>query len=266
MVRLASILVSLTSFACIAAAQGTALVDAPPVPSSSEQAQIIQQTRSIAREYSENLPNFICTQTVQRSARAKSGQSWKLDDTLILDVAYSDKGESYRLLSINGKPTKKSYAQIRGAKSDFDFGSILEWIFREKSEALFQWERWTNLRGRPAYVFSYHVDQSHSQFHMRASKFHMIAAFGGLVYVDRETNRVMRITYAPSAIPSDWPITGLSSELDYGLASIGEQQVFLPLHAQLIVTGRIGYQSRNVMDFGNYRKFSAEATLKFEKE
>ena len=102
MVRLASILALIASVACLAAAQETALVDAPPTPSASEQAQIIQEVRKIALEYTANLPNFICTQTVQRSSKAKNGKPWKLVDTLILDVAFSDKGESYKLLSISG--------------------------------------------------------------------------------------------------------------------------------------------------------------------
>jgi hypothetical protein len=196
----------------------------------------------------------------------KNGKPWKLTDTLILDMAFSDKGESYKLLSINGKPTKKTWDKVGGIISDGDFGSVLSWIFRPKSETRFQWERWTNLRGRPTYVFSYHVEQSHSDFRMAANKLERKAAFGGLVYIDRENRRVMRITYAPTDIPSYWPITEVRSELDYGLASIGEEKFFLPLHAELILVERNGRQDRNVMDFGNYRKFSAEATFSFGKQ
>src|SRR5262249_9337538 len=109
-------------------------------------------------------------------------------------------------------------------------------------------------------------DQSHSEFQMISDKLHRVAAFGGLVYVDRETNRVMRITYAPSDIPSYWPIVQAESALDYDLATIGEQQFFLPRHAELILTARNGRQARNVMEFSNYRKFSAEAIFSFEKD
>jgi hypothetical protein len=34
----------------------------------------------------------------------------------------------------------------------------------------------------------------------------------------------------------------------------------------MVLTERDGRHYRNVMDFGNYRKFSAEATLSFEKD
>jgi hypothetical protein len=82
--------------------------------------------------------------------------------------------------------------------------------------------------------------------------------------VDRETNRVLKITAVPSGIPANWQITAASEKLDYGFAETSGQKFFLPLHAQLNVTAQDGNQTRNEMEFGNYRKFTSEATLKFE--
>jgi hypothetical protein len=42
------------------------------------------------------------------------------------------------------------------------------------------------------------------------------------------------------------------------------QRFLRPLCAQLNLTMRDGSRARNIMDFGNYRKFTSEATLKFE--
>ena len=189
-----------------------------------------------------------------------------------MDVAFSDQGERYKLLTINGKPTRKNFKEIGGIKSDSEFGTLLQWIFQPESQAKFHWERSEELRGRPTLVFSYRVEQDHSKFEVNSAKryfvvikpVHMIAAFGGLVYVDRETNRVLKITAAPSGIPADWQITGASEELDYGFAEISGQKFFLPLHALLNVTILDGSETRNEMEFGNYRKFSSEAILKFE--
>jgi hypothetical protein len=52
----------------------------------------------------------------------------------------------------------------------------------------------------------------------------------------------------------------------HGFAEISGQKFFLPLHAQLNVTMQDGSQTRNEMEFGNYRKFSSEATLQFEPQ
>jgi hypothetical protein len=231
-----------------------------------EQKQVIDSARSLALQYTANLPNFICTETFRRSRQAKPSQAWKLVDTIAVDVAFSEKGERYNVLTINGKSSRKRFSDLGGAMSDGDFGTVLRWIFQPESQTAFHFEQTEELRGRPMHVFSYRVEQNHSQFQVHANNLHMVAAFSGLVYVDRENNRVMRITYAPSGIPADWPITRALSELDYGFAEIGGQEFLLPLHAELSVTMKDGGQDRNEMQFGNYRKFSSEATLKFESQ
>ena len=152
-------------------------------------------------------------------------------------------------------------------RSDAEFGSMLQWIFQPESQTKFQSERPTDLRGRPTLVFSYRIEQDHSRFEVNLGKgCHMFAAFGGLVYVDRETNRVLKITAVASGIPASCPPNVFSQELDYGFAEISGQNFFLPLHAQASVTTLDGSKARNEIEFGNYRKFSSEATLQFEPQ
>src|SRR5262245_40595329 len=236
-------------------------------PLSAEEAQIIEKAREVTLEYTANLPNFICTETIRRSQLPKRSQIWKLLDTIAVDVAFSDQGERYNLLTINGKPSRKSFKKIGGTMSGGDFGGLLHGIFRQESQTKFQFERPTDLRGRPTLVFSYRIDQNHSKFGVNSGRrFHMNAAIGGLVYVDRETYRVLKFTVVTSGIPAKFPITAVSEELDYGFAEISGQKFFLPLRALLDVTLLDGTQTRNEMEFGNYRKFSSEATLQFEPQ
>src|SRR5262245_17448123 len=233
--------------------------------SSSEQTQIIEKAREVALQYTANLPNFICTETIRRSQLPRRSQRWKLLDTIAADVAFSDHGERYNQITIDGKPTRKSFKDIRGTTSGAEFGTILWLIFQPESQTKFQSERPTDIRGRPTVVFSYRIEQDHSKFAVNfGRRFRMKVAYGGLAYVDRETNRVLKITGVMSGIPANWPVTAVSEELDYGFAEISGQQFFLPLHALLNVTFQDGSQTRNEMEFGNYRKFSSEATLKFE--
>ena len=96
-------------------------------PLSPEETQIIEKARELALEYTANLPNFICTETIRRSQLPRRSQTWKLLDTI---AAFSDQGERYNLLIINGKPTRKSFKEIGGIKSDSEFGTMLQWIFQ----------------------------------------------------------------------------------------------------------------------------------------
>jgi hypothetical protein len=104
-----------------------------------------------------------------------------------VDVAFSDQGERYNLLTINGKPTRKSFKEIGGTKSDAEFGTMLQWIFQPESQTKFQFESPADIRGRPTLVFSYRIGQDHSKFKVNSYKryfivgtpVHMVAAFGG---------------------------------------------------------------------------------------
>lgn len=249
-------------------AQAIQLFEAPPPPTADEQSRVLEKVRAIALQYTSSLPDFLATETVRRYVDNKLSQVWKPTDTLKLDVAYSDKGERYKMLEIDGRPTNKSLKEVGGFTSNGEFGSLLKWIFMPQSATRFQWEHWTNLRGRPTYVFSYRIDKANSHYGMNWRMFlkHYSGNFAqkGVVYVDRETNQVMRFSAEADQIPGDWPIVRTPEVLDYDYAMIGGRSFLLPVRVDTRVVLK-GQQSRNVVEFVNYRKFSGEATVNFEK-
>jgi hypothetical protein len=247
-------IILVVTLACSAAAQDSAI--------SSEETQVIEKTRGLVLQYTETLKNFICTETVHRSQLQKGSQKWKALDTLAVAVEFSDRGERYKLLTINDKPTQKKLSEVGGAVSDGDFGSILQWIFHLESMTKFQAERSSDLRGRPMHVFSYRIEQNHSKFEVNRT----ITAFGGYIFLDRETSRVMQITAVASGLPADWAITAFSQLQDYGFAEISGQKFWLPVHGELSIQTRDGSRYRNELKFGNYRRFSSETTLQFEPQ
>jgi hypothetical protein len=244
------------------------LFDAPLAPAADERLRVIEKAREWALQYSAGLPNFICTQTVHRFTAPKESKALKVRDTLTIDVGYSDKAEQYKLLTIDGKPTTKLLKSLGGFQSSGEFGSLLKQIFTRDAETHFEWERWSNLRGRLVHVFSYRIEKAHSRY--RLSYAHTLkrhfttAGMRGFVYVDRETNQIMRYSDEATDLPDDYPVKRTSAVLDYEYADVAGQRYLLPRHVDLRVISKDN-QSRNVMDFGNYRKFSSEATLTFEK-
>jgi len=236
-----------------------------PAPQSAATAEsILQRATEQALQYTANLPNFICTQTVVRSAYDRDKQTWNVNDKLIMSLSYSDKGETYTLLSINDKPTKKSYKDVGGVTSDGEFATLLQWVFRPESQTKFEWKWPANLRGRETDVFSYRVEQEHSQYHasFNGKRYEGIFAWGGLVYVDRASGQVLRLTHAPDDFPPTWPVASIFSDLDYDFVTIAGNQFLVPLRAGMRLIERTGGQTRNEIQFHDYRKFSAEATIR----
>ncbi len=208
-----------------ATAERPQLFDAPPEPTAEERARLLDKAREIAMQYTASLPDFLCTETVRRYVDPKVAEAWKATDTLKMDVAFSEKGERYRLLEINGRRTTKTLREVGGFSSNGEFGSLLKWIFAPASATQFQWEHWTNLHGRPTYVFSYRIDPAHSHYSMNWKKsgktYSGIAGMRGVVYLDRETNQPMRFSDEADGIPADWPILRTPAVVDYDYADVG---------------------------------------------
>ncbi len=235
-----------------------------PPPSPAEQQRILQEVREYAAQYERGLPDFICTQVTRRYVDPTGLEFWNQQDVITARLSYFDRREDYKVVLINNRPTNLSYDNLGGATSTGEFGSMMRELFDPATEARFRWERWATLRGRRTHVFSYQVDQPRSRWRISYQKtLEIQPAYRGLVYVDRDTLAVVRITLEAVGIPPDFPIQQASTVLDYDFVEIADRQYWLPLRA--VVRMREGkLLLRNEVEFRMYRKFAAEATITFE--
>lgn len=240
----------------------------PEQPLTEEQ-KALQQVTDYAQSFSANLPDFICAQRTRRYVDPTgSAEHWQLTDTLLEKLTYFGHKEDYKLISINDQlvTTPIDRKKLGGATSSGEFGSVLSQIFAPQTLTNFTWERWGTLRGRRMHVFRFRVEQSNSGYSIEhhGSGRSVISGYHGLVYVDRETTKVMRIRLECDTIPPDFPIQNVSLQLDYDFIEISGQKFLLPLRAEL--QSREGsLLSKNEVEFRLYRKFSAEATITFDK-
>ena len=242
----------------------------PPPPSEEEQQRIIAEARRNALEYTDRLPDFLCLQITRRYIDPSGLEmDWLKYDELKTRVSYVEGSENYDLVSVNNQVAEKPLQEVGGATSTGEFGSMLRELFAPMTGAKFSWARHSLLRGRPVYVFNFQVSRAGSRWRLnyRAGPGdgpgqEIVTAYGGLVYVDKETERTLRVAMQAEAIPSTFPIQKASSRLDYDYIDISGVEFLLPLKAQVRMrTGR--EMTRNDVEFRLYRKFSAEATISF---
>lgn len=245
-----------------------------PPPSAEEQAAIIAEVREYAANYTKTLPDFICTQVTRRYAapvpggryggRAGDDPSWQLQDTLTIRLSYFEQHEDYKLVLVNNTVTQEDYRKLGGATSTGEFGSMLKDIFDPQTQARFEWDHWATLRGRRTMAFAYHVAQPHSQWMLDYEhQTHIFPAYSGLVYVDKETHQVLRVTLVSENVPADFPIHQAESILDYDYEKISGQTFLLPLKAEnRMRTSDV--LTRLDIEFRLYRKFSTESEIKYD--
>ena len=241
----------------------------PPAPSSEEQGKIIAEVREKALTYTDSLPDYICSQVTRRFIDPTGHESWHATDVILARLTYFEKKEDYKLVTVNNTvATDRPYTSVGGAISTGEFGSMMRGLFDPRSNAEFRWHGWTTLRGHFSYVFSYVVPLDHSQFtidwHGTAADGRMITSgYHGSIVVDKSTKDVLRISLEADNIPPDFPVRQSSEVLDYDLIKIGDRESLLPLTAEF--RSLAGHTSaRNLVEFRNYRKFSADANISFE--
>ncbi len=238
----------------------------PEPPSYAEQNSILNEAREYALNYSKTLPDFICVQVTRRYYDPNGAENYRHYDTVMTKVSYFEQHEKYELLSVNDKFMTSSYESIGGTISSGEFGSMMKEIFDPRTDAEFHWIRWATLRGHRAHVYAYVVDQPHSQWSIydRSANDRISPGYSGLVFVDRDTHTVMRITLKAEGIPPTFPIQEADDRLDYDTADINGHPFILPMMAQVhLKAGRVN--QKNDIEFHNYRKFSADTTLKFDE-
>jgi hypothetical protein len=239
---------------------------APPViepPPIADQKAIIERVREYALNYSKSLPNFICTEVTRRYYDDTGQESWVNYDTLTTRLTYFEQKEKYELIMINNRSTTRNYHSLGGAISSGDFGSMMQEIFEPKSQAAFAWLRWGTLRGKRTHVYAYHVPQANSQWRIGDDHHDIIAAYKGLIYVDRDTEMILKLTLEAEDVPHTFPIQEAKDSLDYDYTKIGDQDYLLPLKGEV----RMRHEkilTRNINEFHLYHKYGTDTEIKFE--
>jgi hypothetical protein len=247
--------------------QGKPQPAAIPAPGAKELESILAAISDNAVSYTNTLPNFICTQVTRRHRDPTGTESWRLEDTIQEHLSYVDHHEDYKVVMVNDRlVTGTSHRELGGAKSQGEFGSMLDEIFRPETRAQFDWERWATLRGRRMYVFMFHVKQSHSKYSIyhQDSNRTIVTGYHGLIYADQATKMVMRVRLECDNIPADFPVQQVSEVMDYDFVKIGDQRYVLPLKVDMRSREAPRDMVWNEIEFHLYRKFGADASISFD--
>lgn len=245
------------------------------LPPSSEGLELLERARKATLGAAERMPDFLVKQNITRYVAYGNTKNWQPDDRLTVAVSYRQSaGEQYKLLTVNGLPQgeegreSSTYGdKLGGTTSTGEYVSILSELFKPETQAEFQMVDTDTLRGRRTVIYEYVVKRELSHQMIKASwagNRTVVTGFRGRVWIDRETNRVLRLEDISTEIPGDFPVTAANSMIDYDWVSINEVQHLLPLRAVVELTARVGpqvIQTRNDILFRGYHKFGAEVKI-----
>jgi hypothetical protein len=239
----------------------------PQRPSDADSEALLARSREKAIKYAHSLPDFVATELIHRFTGSEAVKGfWTPTDTLTIQVRYFQHKDDHKLMLIDGKSTRQTFETLEGTIGSGEFGTTLRDIFDPASQTTFHWQSWKNVRKQRASVFGYEVNGAHSRYRLGTTAdgraLEADVGYHGVVEIDPETGEVLHLEYVADHIPEALHLQYAGNTVDYALTDIGGQNYLLPSRSDTEMRGQSRW-ARNVTEFRDYRKFSAESTIDF---
>ena len=230
--------------------------------------QFLEAARGKAMEYTDNLPNFICTQITQRFRRQLPKKGWVRIDNFVAELTYYDKKEQYRLLSVANRTARinATLKSLGGTTSTGQFGSSLRFLFDPETKTIFRLEGMDKIDASPTVRVGFRVSKDASNraiiFQDDQVEQKVVTPYRGRCWIDPISLQVVKIQERAFKIPKTFPITRSEGSTDYDLVSIAGSKHWLPVRAEVLLEHRLArFHSKNVIEFKRYRKFGSDVKI-----
>jgi hypothetical protein len=226
---------------------------------------LIVRARHVARQFTDTLPNYVCTQIVTRYESTTRPVDWRARDVITLELTYNEGKESYSGMRINGKKVSKDITQMDGTWSTGEFATTLLDIFSTPTQAHFTPRGSSLINGARAQRYDFTVEQPHSHWMINTESQSMRPAYQGTLWISPENGRVLRIEKQARNLPGSFPLDAIEMAVDYDNVRLAGASFLLPSRAEVLSCERGTVNCvRNTIDFRNYRKFESESVVTYE--
>ncbi len=208
------------------------------------------------------LPNYTCTETIERTRKAPDGVT-VLEDTLRLEVGLIDGQEIFAWPgSSEFLDTELKNLIGSGTYGNGAFGLYAEMLFYGGGPE-FVPQGSVDLNGEQVLKYNFDVPRNESRYRMAVNGTRDIVGFKGLIYVDPETLDLRRIEIMAQEIPPVLRLLAASDRVDYQRVEIGPESFLLP-SGNLLTMVTPSAQNQNRVRFTNCHKFQGQSVISFE--
>jgi hypothetical protein len=226
---------------------------------------LFNQIQAKVAENLSHLPDYTCSQTIERFKRSKPGAKVEPVDTIRLEVAYVGGRELFGWPGSHkiDEPDINKFIG-RGTAGNGDFAIFPRNLFLRLGAKFYYGGR-TELDGKPAFRFNYRIPQSVENYQLRTSWGQAFVGYEGSFWVDAVTLDLMRLTSAVNDIPAKLRLKSTITVLDYGRVGVGGSTFLLPKGSELTMVESDGVEYRNRNSFSACHQFTGESVIKFDE-
>ncbi len=249
---------------------------------------LLQIRRHVAAAIS-RLPNYLCTETVERQTfligdlssggaagscdrlaaeQKRSPNDVKLvaTDRLRLDVALTSQSEMYSWVG-EGKFEDRNLSEIvkHGTTSTGAFGSFLHAIFVSHGPT-FSFKGQSEDNGRTILRYDFTVPLAASGYTVSNETASQVTGYTGNFTADAKSLDLLELEFQTDPLPPELKICRSSSTLNYSKIQMNGMEVLLPSEVLVRMLGTNGYESRNRTVFTGCHQFAGESKLIFDEQ
>src|SRR6266404_5350643 len=210
----------------------------------------------------QRLPNYTCTQTIERSSRRAPTRRFEMLHTVRLEVALVEGKEMLGWPGAKRIDESDITKLVSGTIGNGDFALMARNLFLTSS-AQFKYAGETNLEGRRAARFDYVVPLIASGYGLRVPPLEAIVGHHGSIWADPESFDLLRMQVFADDIPLFLRLSSATETMEYARVNIAGSSFLLPAGSTMIMTQLNGTESRNVARFHACRQFTGESVLSF---
>jgi hypothetical protein len=212
------------------------------------------------------LPDYVCSQTVERFSRPTAQRQWQKVDTLRLDVAFLGDQELY------GAPGAAQFHQRpleqvvgRGTVNTGRHGLLAQHIFAT-SAATFTYRGEGEQNDRAAYMYDYDVSPERSNYRLRSGGAEATAGFQGTFWIDAQTLDLLRLEVQAYDIAEELGLAEANTSLFFARLMMESTDILVPVLSTVTIVLVDGLESLNRTRLSGCRQYQAESTIRFAGE
>ena len=209
------------------------------------------------------MPNYTCTQTIERSRRPARGRRFQLLDTLRLEVALVNGAELFAWPGSGKFEDRKISEMVGGTIGNGVFAGHARSVFMG-SGASFEFLGEQAADSSPAFRYRYDVPLARSNYTIKVGDQESVVAYSGYFETSATSLDLREFQVRVTRFPSNIPLTESTVTMRYAHARIGERDFTLPETADLVMTDLEGTENRNLTRFSGCRQYSGESVVRFD--
>ncbi len=226
-----------------------------------DSAALLQQIRTKVAARLNQLPNYTCTETINRFLRRPYGGMQPID-RVQLEVAFLGSQELYAKPGGEFQQGHASRLVPTGTISDGEYGSHIVSLFRTNN-AQFEFDGAGKKDGHKTYRFKFEMPQEKSNFLLKHDEAQGIVGYQGTFWVDATTLDLVRLEIQANHIPSYIGIDSVTETVRYGMVKTADSEFLLPQSSELGVTYEGGYYSVNSVKLERCKEYTGESSVAF---